>query len=167
MMYLIHYKNLCKCHSVPPPSTTIKEKKKKEKTKKGIRVLSSYSSKLLCSGCPHPRKYLSAAPQTLPCRPASKTPHHSMFQLRTELFLCDFKIKETWKERRQCETLPSGVTPEKIDQRPLRPRQEKPRVRRPRYKSRTSLGAGCDSCCLTSTSQSAQWGWSWCFLTGY
>jgi hypothetical protein len=29
MIYLIHGKNLCKCHNVPPPSTTIKEKKKK------------------------------------------------------------------------------------------------------------------------------------------
>jgi hypothetical protein len=27
MIYLIHYKNFCKCHNVPPPSTTIKEKK--------------------------------------------------------------------------------------------------------------------------------------------
>jgi hypothetical protein len=25
MMYLIHYKNLCKCYNVPPPSTTIKK----------------------------------------------------------------------------------------------------------------------------------------------
>jgi hypothetical protein len=24
--YLIYYKNLCKCHNVPPPSMTIKEK---------------------------------------------------------------------------------------------------------------------------------------------
>jgi hypothetical protein len=28
VIYLIHCKNLCKCHNVPPPSTTIKEKKK-------------------------------------------------------------------------------------------------------------------------------------------
>jgi hypothetical protein len=27
MIYLIHRKNLCKCHNVPPPITTIKEKK--------------------------------------------------------------------------------------------------------------------------------------------
>jgi hypothetical protein len=27
MMYWIHCKKLCKCHSVPPPSTTIKGKK--------------------------------------------------------------------------------------------------------------------------------------------
>jgi hypothetical protein len=33
MIYLIHCKNLCKCYSVPPPSTTIKEKKKWPKTK--------------------------------------------------------------------------------------------------------------------------------------
>jgi hypothetical protein len=26
MIYLIHCKNLCKCHNVPPHSTTIKEK---------------------------------------------------------------------------------------------------------------------------------------------
>jgi hypothetical protein len=26
MIYLIYYKNLCKCHNVPPPSTTIKIK---------------------------------------------------------------------------------------------------------------------------------------------
>jgi hypothetical protein len=25
MIYLIHCKNLCKCYSVPPPSTTIKK----------------------------------------------------------------------------------------------------------------------------------------------
>jgi hypothetical protein len=30
MIYSIHCKNLCKCHSVPPPSTTIKEKKEKK-----------------------------------------------------------------------------------------------------------------------------------------
>jgi hypothetical protein len=29
MIYLIHCKNLCKCHSVPPPSTIVKEEKKK------------------------------------------------------------------------------------------------------------------------------------------
>jgi hypothetical protein len=28
MIYLIHCKNLCKCHNVPPPSTIIKEKKR-------------------------------------------------------------------------------------------------------------------------------------------
>jgi hypothetical protein len=27
MVYLIHCKDLCKCHNVPPPSTTIKGKK--------------------------------------------------------------------------------------------------------------------------------------------
>jgi hypothetical protein len=27
MIYLIHFKNFCKCHNVPSPSTTIKEKK--------------------------------------------------------------------------------------------------------------------------------------------
>jgi hypothetical protein len=27
MIHLIHCKNLCKCHSVPPPSTTIKKKR--------------------------------------------------------------------------------------------------------------------------------------------
>jgi hypothetical protein len=26
MTYLIHCKNLCKCHNVPPPITTIKKK---------------------------------------------------------------------------------------------------------------------------------------------
>jgi hypothetical protein len=26
MIYLIYYKNLCKCHNVPPPIITIKEK---------------------------------------------------------------------------------------------------------------------------------------------
>jgi hypothetical protein len=31
MMYLIHCKNLCKCHNVPTPSTTIKIKIKKQK----------------------------------------------------------------------------------------------------------------------------------------
>jgi hypothetical protein len=27
MLYLIHFKNLCKCCNVPPPITTIKEKR--------------------------------------------------------------------------------------------------------------------------------------------
>jgi hypothetical protein len=27
MIYLIHHKNLCKCHNVSPPSTTTKKKK--------------------------------------------------------------------------------------------------------------------------------------------
>jgi hypothetical protein len=29
MIYLIHCKNLCKCHNVPPPSATIKGEKKR------------------------------------------------------------------------------------------------------------------------------------------
>jgi hypothetical protein len=29
-IYLIHYKNFCKCHNVPPLSTTIKENPKNE-----------------------------------------------------------------------------------------------------------------------------------------
>jgi hypothetical protein len=32
MIYLIHCKNFCKCHNVPPPRTTIKEKKENEVT---------------------------------------------------------------------------------------------------------------------------------------
>jgi hypothetical protein len=31
MIYMIDYKNFCKCHNVPSPSTTIKNKKVKEK----------------------------------------------------------------------------------------------------------------------------------------
>jgi hypothetical protein len=27
MMYLIYFKNICRCHNVPQPSTTIKKKK--------------------------------------------------------------------------------------------------------------------------------------------
>jgi hypothetical protein len=30
VLFLIHCKNFCKCHNVPPPSTIKKEKKKKE-----------------------------------------------------------------------------------------------------------------------------------------
>jgi hypothetical protein len=30
MIYLVQCKNFCKCHSVPPPSTTIKNKKQKD-----------------------------------------------------------------------------------------------------------------------------------------
>jgi hypothetical protein len=30
-IYLIHCDNLCKCHSVPPPSTTIKKEKEKHR----------------------------------------------------------------------------------------------------------------------------------------
>jgi hypothetical protein len=33
VIYLIHCKNLCKCHNVPPPSPEIKEKKSPEKKK--------------------------------------------------------------------------------------------------------------------------------------
>jgi hypothetical protein len=33
MIYLIHYKNFCKCHNVPPPSTTIKKGEEKKKIK--------------------------------------------------------------------------------------------------------------------------------------
>jgi hypothetical protein len=29
MIYLIHCKNICKWHNVPPPSTTIKKKRRK------------------------------------------------------------------------------------------------------------------------------------------
>jgi hypothetical protein len=29
IVYLIYCKNFCKCHNVPPPSTTIKKKEKK------------------------------------------------------------------------------------------------------------------------------------------
>jgi hypothetical protein len=28
MIYLTHYKNLCRCYNVPPPRTTIKKKEK-------------------------------------------------------------------------------------------------------------------------------------------
>jgi hypothetical protein len=45
MIYLICCKNLCKCHSVPPPSTTIKEKKIKQKTKNHEDGLGSESGK--------------------------------------------------------------------------------------------------------------------------
>jgi hypothetical protein len=34
MIHLIHCKNLCKCHNVPPPSTTIKRKNETLKKKK-------------------------------------------------------------------------------------------------------------------------------------
>jgi hypothetical protein len=30
VIYLIHCKNLCKCNTVPPPSTTIKKEKNEE-----------------------------------------------------------------------------------------------------------------------------------------
>jgi hypothetical protein len=30
MIYLIHCKNLCKCHNIPTPSTIIKEEKRME-----------------------------------------------------------------------------------------------------------------------------------------
>jgi hypothetical protein len=32
-IYVIHCKNLCKCHNIPPPITMIKGKKEKEKEK--------------------------------------------------------------------------------------------------------------------------------------
>jgi hypothetical protein len=30
IIYSVHFKNFCKCHSVLPPSTTIKKKRKEE-----------------------------------------------------------------------------------------------------------------------------------------
>jgi hypothetical protein len=39
IMYLIHCKNLCKCHSVPIPSIIIKEKNKKEKSEHFIHCI--------------------------------------------------------------------------------------------------------------------------------
>jgi hypothetical protein len=35
MIYLIHYKNFCKCHNIPPPATTNKGKKKELEREKG------------------------------------------------------------------------------------------------------------------------------------
>jgi hypothetical protein len=40
VIYLIHYKNLCKCHNVPPPSTTIKGKRREERKRKQDLVMS-------------------------------------------------------------------------------------------------------------------------------
>jgi hypothetical protein len=31
IIYLIYFKNFCKCHSIPLPSTTVKKKKDKSK----------------------------------------------------------------------------------------------------------------------------------------
>jgi hypothetical protein len=42
MLYLIHCKNLCKCHSVPPPSTTIKKKEKEKPRHKKERKKQNY-----------------------------------------------------------------------------------------------------------------------------
>jgi hypothetical protein len=33
MIFLIHYKNYCKWHDVPPPRTTVKEKEEKHWTR--------------------------------------------------------------------------------------------------------------------------------------
>jgi hypothetical protein len=41
MVYLIHCNNLCKCHNVPPPITTIKEKKEPAGKIKNIYILDS------------------------------------------------------------------------------------------------------------------------------
>jgi hypothetical protein len=38
MIYLVHCKNLCKCHNVPPPSTAIEENKFKNKKPLKIKV---------------------------------------------------------------------------------------------------------------------------------
>jgi hypothetical protein len=35
MIYLIYCKNFCKCHNVPPPSTTIKKSKNKKEKGEG------------------------------------------------------------------------------------------------------------------------------------
>jgi hypothetical protein len=43
MIYLIHCKNLCKCHNEPPPST-IKEKRKGKNTEESLQ-LSKYFKK--------------------------------------------------------------------------------------------------------------------------
>jgi hypothetical protein len=45
MIYLIYCKNICKCHNVPPPSTTIKKEKKFFK-----KTLSSGDSKMAARG---------------------------------------------------------------------------------------------------------------------
>jgi hypothetical protein len=40
MMYLIHFKNIYKCHNVPPPSTTtIKKERKKKEIRKSLLKL--------------------------------------------------------------------------------------------------------------------------------
>jgi hypothetical protein len=35
-IYLIYCKNICKCHNVPPLSTTIKKGKKKKEIRSGV-----------------------------------------------------------------------------------------------------------------------------------
>jgi hypothetical protein len=39
MIYLIHYKNFCKCHDVPPPSTTILKKQQNKETSQSDRMV--------------------------------------------------------------------------------------------------------------------------------
>jgi hypothetical protein len=38
MIYFIYCKNFCKCHNVPPPSTTIKKRKRKKKKRCLVRL---------------------------------------------------------------------------------------------------------------------------------
>jgi hypothetical protein len=39
IIYFIYFKNFCKCHNVPPSSTTIKKRGKKEKKERGIPTM--------------------------------------------------------------------------------------------------------------------------------
>jgi hypothetical protein len=61
MIYLIHYNNLCKCHNILLPITTIKEKKKKM-SEKGKENTTS----------PYPSSALNPEPQLLCVCPSSK-----------------------------------------------------------------------------------------------
>jgi hypothetical protein len=50
MMYLIHYKNICKCHNAPPPSTTIKSITMEHN---GISNLVDESCDMVCHSLSH------------------------------------------------------------------------------------------------------------------
>jgi hypothetical protein len=57
MIYLIYYKNFCKCHNVPPPRTTIKKKKKELPQVFQSHYIISYSNrKSECPISPHPHE---------------------------------------------------------------------------------------------------------------
>jgi hypothetical protein len=73
MIYMMHCNNLCKCHNVPPPITTIMEKNSiREKERKGRGRIQSYRLSLSS------RKKRKAT-RCVPC--------FSIFALRMELWI--------------------------------------------------------------------------------
>lgn len=89
----------------------------------------------------------SSGPASSPAkREPERPPSHlraQLFQLRIELFLCDFKIKHILKERRRFEIWPSGIIPDQTAGGPGGPGGGKAGSPRSRVQIRGSPGASC------------------------